>query len=392
MCAKNGYARVSHILQPSVRALKKTQLSPNIYYTNTHRIQFGVNTALYPPTSGLFGAQAVLHEPGTVPDLDLSAIFVSPGQATIITLRRTQTRHLPPPKGQGGETLSWDAAPSLLSIDPSIPQASDTIVLGFMYRELAVLDIEEIELSTVTQFLGILAGVIGVLLGLDVLSVSILVVGFAFALVRKRRKRSANVRRAGAGVDEAAGLIGNNGSNNNISSNNNNISTNNNSSNNYGHGVGGHNDGVFNGQTTSHGDYGDQPGAGRFIGGGGGGGVELQQQQLQQQQQQYDYGGLQSDHRPGAFSHAPISSPSPPNTHSPFGAGGASRLPPGAPIDERPPLPAIHGSGGSGGGGFRASPQQPYQPHQPLPQYDTDQPNLPGSARDEPGAGDPRVW
>jgi hypothetical protein len=157
-------------------------------------MQFSISKDLYPPGAGLFGAQVVLHEPGTVPEVDKQAIFVSPGMATVLTLRRTQTNHLKPPKSIGGVTLGWDASPSLLAIDPTLFKADELVVVGVMYRELNVLEIDEIVLYPFGQFLGNFAGMVGTLLGLDVLNGAIMLVTglFAFFAARQVAKERRN--------------------------------------------------------------------------------------------------------------------------------------------------------------------------------------------------------
>jgi hypothetical protein len=142
-----------------------------------------INRANY--TGGLYGVQAVLHEVSKQPDINLKTFFVPPGRSTLVALRRLETVPIKPVVA-GERALSWEFEMQYAAVANTVDK-DDTVLVSFLYKELSVQEITEVYAYPTLDFLGVISGMIGTMLGFDVFGLSILFTRTTFRIARERK-------------------------------------------------------------------------------------------------------------------------------------------------------------------------------------------------------------
>lgn len=154
----------------------------NIGLRGSIQAQFYINRANY--TGALFGMQAVLHEVTLPPDINVKTFFLSPGRSTIVSLRRLET--IPLNSDGTARNLSWEFEMQYAAL-AEVPRKDDLVVASFLYKELSVQEITEVKAYPLLDFLGVISGMIGTMLGFDVFGLTLLLTKSSFDAATKQR-------------------------------------------------------------------------------------------------------------------------------------------------------------------------------------------------------------
>jgi len=152
-------------------------------YGGSYSLKFEVNVPPGDVPLARIGLQATFHQNGTVPDVYDEINYALPDTDTLFAIRELENYYL-----NGTNTVNYEVTSSsvkLTSFDNSPNSSIATVFVSFAYQTLNTEVVTEISTYTLTSFLGDVAGMAGLLMGLDVLKLTRGVLAISKAVTRK---------------------------------------------------------------------------------------------------------------------------------------------------------------------------------------------------------------